>query len=448
MPKERTSNQSAAALQSSADRRDAISGDQSGSTTGYRWFTANVGSWFGAFGMQGVLFAWILVGELETESRWVGTAQTASMLPSLFFLMIGGAIADRFDPRKLLIAIHLIAPLPVLALAFAAKQDALTIPIVIAFALSMGTLTAFANPAREALLSRVAGNDLMGAISGMTAVQFGCQALGSIVAGLARVIGSPVALVIHALVLTSGALFASFTPRARQPVTPSVERSEQPSASASSADDSPPRLTPAPSWRETLAGMREGLAIVARTKELRGSLIAVFAVGVFFIGPFTVVLPLLIRDVYGGGVDQLALAMTLFPLGTISGSLVLRKFGLRRKGRSMLIALAFATTLQASLGTGLPFWAFSLAIFGWGLGGAIFINASRTIFQEHAPAAYRGRVLAAYQLGFTGGGPFGAFASGFVISVVGLAETFFVSGSMMAILVTLMSLFSDLPEVE
>ena len=194
--------------------------------------------------------------------------------------------------------------------------------------------------------------------------------------------------------------------------------------------------------------MLEGLAIVGRTRELRGSLIAVFAVGIFFIGPFSVVLPLIIRDNYGGGVDQLALAMTLFPLGTISGSLVLRKFGLRHKGRSMLIALACAAVLQASLGSGLPFWGFALATFGWGLSGAIFINGSRTIFQQHAPSAYRGRVLAAYQLGFTGGGPIGALASGFIISEVGLGETFFVSSSMMLLLVLAMSLFSDHPKID
>ena len=410
------------------------------STIGYRWFTANVGSWFGAFGMQGVLFAWILVGELEAESRWVGTAQTASMLPSLFLLMVGGAIADRFDPRRLLIAIHLLAPLPVLALAYAASQEALSIPIVIAFALSIGTLTAFANPAREALLARVAGDDLMSAISGMTAVQFCCQALGSVVAGLARIIGSPVTLVIHALILASGAIFAWFTPSQDQPDALEYNRSGPKKFG--------PDLTRSLDWRDTLAGMLEGLAIVGRTRELRGSLIAVFAVGIFFIGPFSVVLPLIIRDEYGGGVDQLALAMTLFPLGTISGSLVLRKFGLRNKGRSMLIALACAAALQASLGSGLPFWSFGLATFGWGLGGAIFINSSRTIFQQHAPSAYRGRVLAAYQLGFTGGAPIGAFASGFIISEVGLGETFFVSASMMLLLVLAMSLFSDLPKID
>ena len=110
--------------------------------------------------------------------------------------------------------------------------------------------------------------------------------------------------------------------------------------------------------------------------------------------------------------------------------------------------MAGAAILQGSLGAGLPFWGFALATYGWGLGGAIFINGSRTIFQEHAPAAYRGRVLAAYQLGFTGGGPIGAFASGFVISGVGLGETFFVSASMMGLLVAGMSLFSNVPRIE
>jgi MFS family permease len=401
----------------------------SGNGAGYRWFTAGVGSWFGAFGMQGVLFSWILVGELNAESEWVGISQTASMLPSVFLLMIGGATADRFDPRRLLIALHLLAPLPVLALAVAAANDALSIPLVITFALSMGILTAFGNPARDALLSRVAGADLMGAVSGMTAVQFGSQAVGSLVAGLARVIGSPTALCIHACVLLSGALFASRVPRRSIPDPASVTRA-------------PVNL------RIALHGIREGLAIIARSPELRGSLLAVFAVGLFFIGTFSVVLPLMIRDVYGGGVDQLAIAFTLFPLGTISGSLALRRFGLRRKGRSMLLALLAAAFFQACLGSGLPFWAFSVATYSWGLGGAVFINSSRTIFQEHAPAAFRGRVLAAYQLGFMGGGPIGAFASGFAISVVGLNGTFWIGAGMMTLLVLGMSLFSQLPRIE
>jgi MFS family permease len=390
-----------------------------------------VGSWFGAYGMQGVLFAWILVGELNVASEWVGTAQMANMFPSLFLLMVGGATADRFDPRRLLIILHTLAPLPVLMLAVAAYNEVLSISLVLLFAVSMGTLTAFANPARDALLSRVAGEDLMGAVSGMTAVQFGSQAVGSLVAGLARVIGSPTALCIHACVLLSGTVFARRVPPLPRPESP-----------VKSDDPKSPRM------RGTPHGMGEGLAIVARTPELRESFFAVFAVGLFFIGPFSVVLPIMIRDVYGGSVDQLAIAFTLFPLGTISGSLVVRRFGLPHKGRAMLLALFSAATLQASLGAGLPFAAFSVATFGWGLAGAVFINCSRTIFQEHAPPAFRGRVLAAYQLGFMGGGPIGAFASGFAISAVGLGGTFYIGACSMGMLVVGMSLLSRVSHIE
>jgi MFS family permease len=384
--------------------------------------------------MQGVLFSWILVSELNAESEWVGIAQTASMLPNVFLLMIGGATADRYDPQRLLIGLHLLAPIPVLALVVAAFNQALSIQLVIIFAVCMGTLTAFGNPARDALLSRVAGANLMSAISGMTAVQFTAQAAGSLIAGLARVLGTPTALCIQACVLLSGAVFAARIPsrRAAEP-------------SGSNADR---RASTTLGVRGSLHGMREGLAIIARTSELRGSLLAVFAVGALFIGPFTVVLPLMIRDVYGGGVDQLAIAFTLFPLGTITGSLVLRRLGLRRKGRALLMALFAAALFQACLGSGLPFWAFGIATYAWGLGGSVFINGSRTIFQEHAPPAYRGRVLAAYQLGFMGGGPIGAFASGFAIPVVGLGGTFMVGAFFMTLLVVGMSLFSQVPQID
>lgn len=122
--------------------------------------------------------------------------------------------------------------------------------------------------------------------------------------------------------------------------------------------------------------LKTGLILPAPLVPWFRSLLAVFAVGAFFIGPSGVVLPLMIRDVYGGGVDQLAFALALFPFGTISGSLLVRRYGLRRKGRAMLMALLTAAFLQACLGSGLPFWGFTIGIFGWCLGGTFFIEAS------------------------------------------------------------------------
>ena len=79
----------------------------------------------------------------------------------------------------------------------------------------------------------------------------------------------------------------------------------------------------------------------------------------------------------------------------------------------------------------------------WGLAGSVFINCSRTLFQQAAPIQGRGRVLAIYQLGFAGGGPIGALLAGFGADALGLHTTLVVSATTMLILVAGMAIFSD-----
>src|SRR5882672_12381292 len=69
----------------------------------YGWFIAGVSSWFTAVGMQSVLFSWLVVGVLHAKAEWVGITQSAMMLPSLLLILLGGAVADRYDRRTLLI---------------------------------------------------------------------------------------------------------------------------------------------------------------------------------------------------------------------------------------------------------------------------------------------------------------------------------------------------------
>ena len=63
----------------------------------YGWFLASGGSWFASWGMQQVLFAWLLVDVLNEDAARVGTAQMVGTLPSVVFLLLGGALADRVD---------------------------------------------------------------------------------------------------------------------------------------------------------------------------------------------------------------------------------------------------------------------------------------------------------------------------------------------------------------
>jgi len=152
----------------------------------YGWFIAGVSSWFTAVGMQSVLFSWLVVGELHAEAKWVGIAQSAMMLPSLLLILLGGAVADRHDRRSLLIILHLIATLFSASLVTVVVSGKLSLPVLLVYALSMGSVQAFVMPARDALLSEVAGANLMRAVTGLTLTQWGTQALGSLIAGSAR----------------------------------------------------------------------------------------------------------------------------------------------------------------------------------------------------------------------------------------------------------------------
>lgn len=388
----------------------------------YAWFSLGVGSWFAAFGMQGAIFAWLLVGELDAPAYQVGIAQTSNMLPSLFLVLIGGAFADRHDPRRVLLAVHALASLPVLVLWLALARGRLSLPGLVAFGLCQGTLGAFAMPARDTLLSRVARGGMMRAVTGMTMVQFGSQSLGTLSVGAARWTGIGPVLALQALVLAVGAL-AAFRVQPRR-----------------EARD--------PALRSPLREIPEGLRTVARTPQLRVPIALVLSVGVLFVGPFLVVFPVLVRDLYHGSELELSLVLSLFPLGTIVGSgLILLRDGVDRKGLAALRALAVGAGALALVGLAPPFWGLVAATFAWGLAGSVFINCSRTLYQVAAPASQRGRVLAVYQLGFMGAAPLGALAAGFLADVVGPLPTLLACAASMLAVVGLAWTLSDAPRM-
>ena len=390
----------------------------------YGWFAAGVSSWFGAWGMQQVLFSWLVVGELHAAGEAVGLAQTASMLPALGLLLLGGAAAERSDTQRLLTRLHALAALPVLALAAIVAADRLSYGWILAYAVAIGSVQAFVMPARDALLSRVAGADLMRAVTGLTAAQFGAQATGAFLAGAARVAGSAPMLAVQGVLLLAGAFATSRVP----PAPPPPRTGARPSA-----------------WREITAG----LPLVARTPALRWPLALVTAVGVLFVGPYMVIFPLLVRDAYHGDAFDLALVTMQFPLGTIAGSLFIRaRGGIRRKGRAALWALTWGAANLALIGLGLPFWLMLVATFLWGLGGSVFINCSRTLFQQAAPAAERARVLAVYQVGFIGGAPLGTSAMGVASAALGLHGSLLLAAGVMLCVVAALALFTQTPRME
>ncbi len=391
--------------------------------TPYVWFLAGTGSWFMAIGMQGVLFSWLVVGVLNAEAEWVGITHSAMMIPAVLLALPGGTLADRCDQRRLLMILHLIASGISAGLFLAVANTTLSLPLLIAYAMGMGTVQAFVMPARDAQLSQVAGPDMLRSVTGMTVTQWGLQIVGSLLAGTARWVGTVPALGLHSLVLLAG------IPPLQQ--LPSSERHQS---------------TGSLQMTDITKGVRE----VRQSPALSATLLLAVAVGIFFIGPFLVVLPLLIRDFYHGGVDQLALLNMTFPLGTILGSLVmLRVGGIRHKGEAQIAALLFGSGCLFAVSFGLPFWGTMLAVCAWGISAALFINAGRTVYQERASVANRARVLSVYTTGLMGAaGILGAPVSGVLVDAIGPLTTCIVMSGAMVVVVGFASLWTAIRQVE
>lgn len=398
----------------------------SGSTLSatYWWFVAGAGAWFGAWGMQSVLFSWLVVGELHADAHLVGTAQMSLMLPGLILLLVGGVLADRLDRRWLLTRLHVVSAGLVLALAAAVHGGWLALPVVVAFAIAIGTVQAFVMPARDALLSEVAGNDLMRAVTGLTLIQFAMQGIGALLGGSARWLGSVPALVLQAVVLLVGVLALRRLPTVRAHGAGATRRT-------------------------ALAEIREGLREVWHSDALRPPVLLVVWNGLLFMGPFVVVFPILVRDFYHGDVGQLSLVNMMFPCGTIAGSVVLlRRGGIQRKGRALLISLFCGGACLATVSFGLPFWLFLIVVLAWGLCAAVGFNTSRTLVQQAAPPTHRARVLSVYSLGFVGSAPLGALSAGFAADLLGPFTACALPGLMMMVVIALAWKFSHIRIME
>ena len=384
-------------------------------------YLAGLASWFVPLGIQMVLFPWLVAVVLHMDAFAVCVAQAAVMAPSLLFLPLGGLVADRGNARRLLLRYHLIYALPPLALALVLWSGGLSYPLLIAYGVIAGAIGAFAIPTRDALLPVVAPKGgLPKAVALATALQFGGQLLGIACASTADRFGALPLLLLHSGMVLAGCIFVR-----RLPDPPPHPKTEHPGF-----------------WRS----IGEGVSAAAKSDQIWPVLLLNFGVGIFYVGPFMAVLPLVVRDYYLGGSAELAYVNLAFWAATIVASMALVGLARRLTLRGRLIGSAVLTgaVVLLSLATLPPFPVFLALIFVWGLGAGITMTQSRTVVQIVAPASHRARLMSLFQLGLSGGGPIGAFLTGTICSVWGLKAALLIPAIAMLMMIAIVLLKSRL----
>lgn len=388
-----------------------------------RLYLSGQASWYVSLGIQFVIFPFLVTQVLEEPAYRVGLAQMSLMAPAILFMLLGGSMADRSDARTILIRVHAVAALPPILLAILLLYGELSYGALIVYALAMGTLGAFAMPARDSALTRVAETGIQQAVTLAMGAQMISQLVGMLIAATAAYTGTHVLLFFQAAVMIAGGI-ASWR---LAPLPPSH----------------------APGTDGPLAQILDGLQVSRREPIVITVIGAMFAVGIFYVGSFLVVLPLMIRDVYHSTPDEFTVRFALVNIcfwgGTIAATLVLLRTGhIERRGRVMIASLTSGAVVLALLGLPLPFWALCILIFIWGTGAGTTMTMGRTIVQLAAPDSHRARVLALYQLGFSGGAPVGSFCMGYLVGTMGIHSATLVPALIVALILAGLVRFSPL----
>lgn len=387
----------------------------------FRFYLEGVGASSLAQGLQIVLFPWLLVGVLGESAERVGYAQMALMLPQLLFILLGGVFSDNRPLGLYLFRLYMLYSIPCLILLVSVWQGWLSYELVLLFGICFGCITAFVQPARETLLSRVADTQLQQAVAKASFIQFSAQSVGIILAGYLDDIGLLIIISLQIMLLvTSGYLL-----RRCLDVVP----------------DEPKQRN-----RSTWTDMLSGLELVRQDTGLLQLMMVVAATGLLGFGLYLVAMPILTREVYHQGVAFFAWIQFSFMLGVILSNVFIIRFVGRftQPGRTLLISVLIRGGLIVGIAMHPPSWLLFLLVLLWGVASGVAIMLGRSMTLEASPQAYRARVVSVYQLALFGSAPIGAWASGLTMGAIGVLPAIGALGVLTILVGIVAMLFSEL----
>jgi MFS family permease len=327
----------------------------------------------------------------QTHSPFLlGVLQFANFIPVLLLAPWAGSAADRFDRRRVVLVSQVVATSLSAVLAALAWAGLARVWVVMACALGLGVVSAFAAPASQALIGDLVPRDELQSAVALNSMTYNlARAVGPALAALSvRKLGIPASFAINSasyLVLVAGVLVVRTAPRRR----------------ASRAETQ----------------LRESLRLVRDQPRLLAFLLIVTAVG-FASDPVNTEAPAF-AIAFGRPDTDSGYLIGAFGGGAVAAAFLLagRVTGSRRRMLATLVLLgtgivAFSLTPWLPLGLGF------LAVAGFGY---LASNTSATSrLQLEVAEQHRGRIMALWSVAFLGLRPVASLTDGAVAGAFGV----------------------------
>ena len=382
-------------------------------TRNFRLFVSGqLVSYTGAW-VQRIAQDWLVL-TITGSATAVGITTALQFLPTLLFGLVGGAIADRYPKRRVLLAAQVGMSSMAAALAVLTLTHQVQVWHVFLIAFGLGTVTSVENPTRQSFVNEMVGPDQLRNAISINASVFQLGALiGPAISGvLINVVGSGYAFTINALSYTASTT-ALLMMRERELHSP-------PTAAARDSR------------------LRDGLRYVASRPEVFWPTVLV---GVF--GMFTINLPVTLaayaKTVFHSGAGGYGLLSSVVAVGSLGGALISA-----RRARTRLRTLVTIAGVLAGvemLGSLAPSeWSFCLSLIAIGGATLLFLTSANSSVQLAADDSIRGRVMGVYLLVFIGSGALGGPLLGWFDERLGPRTGLLLAGAIPAVAVLLVAI--------
>lgn len=364
---------------------------------------------------------WLVI-ELTGSAVLLSSLFIAEYIPVLLLLAIGGAFADRFGPRRIILWSDLARSVVIFIFALLVSVGWVTMPVVIAFAV-FSAAAALTDPALMALPPALVPQRNYTAANSLQQIGMrGAGLLGPILGGYLISRYSVAAAIAFNAVTFLGSVIAMAVIRHRRFEGLPIETLSK------QGEDS--------AWRNLMTGMR-----YLRATPSVLALVLFFALTNGLNNVEEVLVPLLARVDLGASATQLGLLQTLHGIGAVAGALAMGTWG--NEIRACWVAVCSGMMV------------FGLAIVLMGLAGSItalcgayllaglaFIVpevAAWSLWQEIVPAEMRGRVFSTISLVAMAMNPPGLILVGTLGNFIGLREGLWIGGGAIMVLSLIVS---------
>ncbi len=368
-------------------------------------WSASIASNLGGL-IQGVGAAWMMASISQSENM-VALVQASTTLPLMLFSLLSGAIADNYDRRRVMLTAQVFMFCVSVLLTLFAYFDMITPWLLLLFTFLLGSGVALNNPSWQASVGdMVPREDLAGAVS-LNSVGFNItRSVGPAIGGMiVAVAGAAAAFAANSLSYFT-LIFALYRWK----------------------PELPKRTLP----REALGrAIGAGLRYVAMSPNIGKVLFRGFVFGLTA-SAVLALLPVVARDLVGGGALTYGVMLGAFGAGAIAGALANSRL---REALSSedIVRCAFAGFALSSAIIGISSYAVltSLALLVAGACWVLALSLFNTVVQLSTPRWVVGRALSLYQTATFGGMAGGSWIWGLLAESHGLTNAFFASSLLM-----------------